>query len=813
MSKIHFDGLAKETVRLIDMTNDLLLRQLQTDNLLREYNSEKERGLDKGQAEQWRTILTNEKNKVNNLEAVVAFVGAVKAGKSTAINAIVGADILPNRSDPMTTYPTLVQHKPGQKSPLLHFPLADEFMQLVSDIKKRLIDCQKQTPLCELLPDLREQSIAERLLSDEYDEFSNEYKGREAIFDLLETINDICRLAASEHIDLPLPAAEDDSGAKMPVIEIQYHHIVDETHIGRLSILDSPGPNEVGQGDRLRRIVHEQLSRASAVVVVCDFTKLKTKDEAELQDIVQEFLKQLSDRLFIFANKFDQRQARDMDVDQTQQYLANNLFGAAVPPNRIFPVSSRRAFLANWARREIDLNGTLPSMDENGHTSDFGQQALGDDWESDINDIERVKRKANVSWDKSLFDKPLEQVIRMAYENAALISLKGASSKILDYCKTIDTFLKIRESVTTKQAKEVKKAIEQIESDIRKIEATRQIVKEKMDGMIDDYEDNIKSTCNHASEEIKMVVSTYFGTGEMRAPVDEEPKRTSSAVRIRKSITAVGQKLKKLKFTVTNENIHIKKRDFPQGSRVLTYSGNNRRDEAEQKVADIQGRLLEIFNQAHTNMELYLDKATEILADHVQSNIHNELDELLEQAKKRLKMSFDVTLNPPNPILNRDKLFVDEILDSAIREGHDTSTTYREKSGLGFFRKPQRWFADLFDTKWGYQKVTNLYETSVVDLQALRDHANQLLGHFEAQIQNEAGVFVAKKLRPNVNDHFSSLAEYLAKFRGDLMDVLEDKQLAVEEQAQLHERIKDFETEIEGLLLDALALETGLDAL
>ena len=55
--------------------------------------------------------LDNERKKLENLEFVISIVGTVKAGKSTTINAIVGQEILPNRSAPMTTLPTLVTHK------------------------------------------------------------------------------------------------------------------------------------------------------------------------------------------------------------------------------------------------------------------------------------------------------------------------------------------------------------------------------------------------------------------------------------------------------------------------------------------------------------------------------------------------------------------------------------------------------------------------------------------------------------------------------------------------------------------------------
>ena len=50
--------------------------------------------------------IENEITKVKNLELRMAIVAPMKAGKSTIINAIVGQDILPSRTQAMTTLPT-----------------------------------------------------------------------------------------------------------------------------------------------------------------------------------------------------------------------------------------------------------------------------------------------------------------------------------------------------------------------------------------------------------------------------------------------------------------------------------------------------------------------------------------------------------------------------------------------------------------------------------------------------------------------------------------------------------------------------------
>ena len=162
---MHAENIAamkREVLRLLGYTVDVLKAVTDSPDLLRESHTERRRQLDAQKAAKWQGILKVEIKKVRNLEAVFAVVGTVKAGKSTAINAIVGAEILPSRPEPMTTYPTLVRHKPGQTEPVLDFPVARSFNSLARKAKQKLEKHIRQTSLNEQFPDPHEQAIAEK---------------------------------------------------------------------------------------------------------------------------------------------------------------------------------------------------------------------------------------------------------------------------------------------------------------------------------------------------------------------------------------------------------------------------------------------------------------------------------------------------------------------------------------------------------------------------------------------------------------------------------------------------------------------------
>ena len=350
----NIKAMKREVLRLLDYTVDVLKAITDTPDLLRESDPEQRRQLDTQKAAKWQGILKDEIKKVKNLEAVFAVVGTVKAGKSTVINAIVGAEILPNRPEPMTTYPTLVRHKPGQTEPVLDFPVARSFNSLARKAKKKLGQQISKTPLDKLYPDPHERAIAEKILGEQF-EIAARSEGKAEIFDLLKTVNDLYRLCGRLELELPTTAN------RLPALEIDMHHIgTGDTGVGQFTILDLPGPNEFGQSGRLRGIVQKQLDRASAVVLVSDFTQRKTEADNEIQKLVNNELAHLTGRLFIFVNKFDQRRAGDWSAEETRASLSEMLLNGAVAPERIYPVSALKAFLANWAQRQLKEHGQLP---------------------------------------------------------------------------------------------------------------------------------------------------------------------------------------------------------------------------------------------------------------------------------------------------------------------------------------------------------------------------------------------------------------------------------------------------------------------
>src|SRR5690625_4111111 len=102
------EATRNEVLRLLKQQRASIQEVLQTDGLLKSEQEDKQRrNLSREEAEFLLKALDEEAKKVERLEMTLAVIGTMKAGKSTTINALVGARVLPARNQPMTTLPTL----------------------------------------------------------------------------------------------------------------------------------------------------------------------------------------------------------------------------------------------------------------------------------------------------------------------------------------------------------------------------------------------------------------------------------------------------------------------------------------------------------------------------------------------------------------------------------------------------------------------------------------------------------------------------------------------------------------------------------
>jgi replication fork clamp-binding protein CrfC len=338
------DQLQQETLRLIKVQRLMYEKLLEDPELLEESNPDQ--SLDRARVRSALEQLDGEAAKVTNYEMVLAVVGTMKAGKSTCINAIVGTEVLPNRSEPMTAIPTLIRHVKGQVEPKLRMQNPEPLVKLVREIAQNLKDQNvlRSPEYIEIsgTPDGKE--LIATVLRGKGLLFDGEHVGPDQIFSFLKGLNDLVRLSGA--VGIPFPFDEYNEMDEYPVIEVEYFHLRDQdVGKGSFTILDTPGPNEAGN-PHLKVMLRDQLKKASALLAVVDYTQVKSEADTDVRDQLLETIALVKCRAYVLVNKYDQKDRNDKrTVDQLRAQIAQDRLSGKVSSDVVFPVFSSESLL------------------------------------------------------------------------------------------------------------------------------------------------------------------------------------------------------------------------------------------------------------------------------------------------------------------------------------------------------------------------------------------------------------------------------------------------------------------------------------
>ena len=347
--------------------------------------------------------MENELLKLKNEEFIISMVGTMKAGKSTTINAIVGQEILPSRVEAMTTLPTLITHIKGKVEPVLK--LNKSYINTLNDLLRKVRNNSKSKNYSK-----SEQNIT----NNKNFQFKEQILGNEKIKEALTIFNDLRRVSKDQIFDKFIELKN------IPRIEIEFKTLKDivTKDNSKLSLLDTPGPNEYKQSAKLKETLKIQLENSSAVIFVVDYKSYESGDTNDIKQRISdihEYLK--SKNFYILANKFDASKNSDEEYEDTKKRIHTyfELKEDKIELKNIFPVSSEWAFqsyLVNELILKDKINKSLPN------TKNFWKDFLGELWEEDIEDIERVKKICKIKYKNSYFQKVIDNIVKDVYENA-----------------------------------------------------------------------------------------------------------------------------------------------------------------------------------------------------------------------------------------------------------------------------------------------------------------------------------------------------------------------------------------------------------
>lgn len=775
--------LCDEADRLLQLNINLLRQMVEEPDVLSDSKNEKRLLFDKQKALKRIEELEGEQIKTARREMVLAVVGTMKAGKSTTINAIVGQEILPNRNRPMTSVPTLIRHVPGKTEPVLH-------LEHIQPVRNLLITLQEKlaTPAGQQVAQTLQQTGDTRELLDILTDdgwLKNEYHGEEEIFTGLASLNDLVRLAAAMGSEFPFD--EYAEVQKLPVIDVEFSHLVgmDECQ-GTLTLLDTPGPNEAGQ-PQMEVMMRDQLQKASAVLAVMDYTQMNSKADEEVRKELNAIADVSVGRLFVLVNKFDEKDRNGDGADAVCQKVPAMLNSDVLPASRVYPGSSRQAYLANRALHELRKNGTLP-VDE-AWVDDFVREAFGRMKKDYVcKDSELATEGATDLWEGSLIDQLITEVILSSHSRAAALAVDSAAAKLMQNAENISEYLSLRHQGLMQSIQSLQAHITSLLEDIREIADCQEQVTADVRMAMEEIDARTRELLTGVCTSLEEELNDYFRSGKRKEQqmLEEENSaqpRERNAFAFFLDIFGTG-------------NQHDRMRDFDPDSPEIKFSD---RREALELMTQIESTVTSLHREAEAQFRPELEKIVSGIetgfrgtALYATENIAGRINTRLEDEGFTVKISF------PAVSQLQTRLAVKTNLSALMEERTETVTRRRRQSGL--------WgkICGAFGTSdWGWETYKEDVSRSVININTVRKEVMSLTRAYFGELQASIEQDINQPVRQEIDAFFCAFREKVEQLRNTLIQSSEDHKRDQQAQERLTRRLQALNERVPELITDS----------
>lgn len=785
--------LCDEADRLLQLNINLLRQMVEEPDVLSDSKNENRLLFDKQKALKRIEELEGEQIKTARREMVLAVVGTMKAGKSTTINAIVGQEILPNRNRPMTSVPTLIRHVPGKTEPVLH-------LEHIQPVRNLLITLQEKlaTPAGQQVAQTLQQTGDTRELLDILTDdgwLKNEYHGEEEIFTGLASLNDLVRLAAAMETEFPFD--EYAEVQKLPVIDVEFSHLVGmDACQGTLTLLDTPGPNEAGQ-PQMEVMMRDQLQKASAVLAVMDYTQMNSKADEDVRKELNAIADVSAGRLFVLVNKFDEKDRNGDGADAVRQKVPAMLNSDVLPASRVYPGSSRQAYLANRALHELRKNGTLP-VDE-AWVDDFVREAFGRMKKDYVcKDSELATEGATDLWECSLIDQLITEVILSSHSRAAALAVDSAAAKLMQNAENISEYLSLRHQGLMQSIQSLQAHITSLLEDIREIADCQEQVTADVRMAMEEIDARTRELLTGVCTSLEEELNDYFRSGKRKEQqmLEEENSaqpRERNAFAFFHDIFGTG-------------NQHDRMRDFDPDSPKIKFSD---RREALELMTQIESTVTSLHREAEAQFRPELEKIVSGIetgfrgtALYATENIAGRINTRLEDEGFTVKISF------PAVSQLQTRLAVKTNLSALMEERTETVTRRRRQSGL--------WgkICGAFGTSdWGWETYKEDVSRSVININTVRKEVMSLTRAYFGELQASIEQDINQPVRQEIDAFFCAFREKVEQLRNTLIQSSEDHKRDQQAQERLTRRLQALNERVPELITDSKALREELETM
>ncbi|NEO80421.1 dynamin family protein, partial [Moorena sp. SIO4G3] len=679
------------------------------------------------------------KQQVENLELVMSIIAPMKAGKSTAINAIVGRELLPSRSDAMTTLPTEVVFKAELEQPILKLSqsvvsvfsktiaaLQSNLQELDTDQMKRIrAKYGHLNYLFKLFEKIPNQSSPSLVLEQETPGFND-------IRETLTALNDIIRLCSLiDGVEDPIGEL---LGLESPRIETpfwQQEDAQETAKVGNLVIIDTPGSNEAGQEQRLETVIRKQIEKSAVVLIMLNFGRIGATDNDKVKIEVENVRKlqgRGKDNLYVLVNQIDRRGKGSRTPEEVKEFVKEAYgignSGDNKDTNRVFEISAHWAlFSANFFLRGLDENEDAAKNDIK-IRPDIARDLLGAEWEEDLENasLEELERKVKRLRKRSGFDEFIKKAIEDLMLFAAPKSMKEALQESGSYLGEVTTDVAFTRNAIDKNLEEIQSQKDALQSKIDSIDDCHNRLQIQINQKQEKLNNKLEGLIIPLKEAARVTSNDYFS--------NDRKKALKKWIELVRKQDVAQEIVNKIIDEFISFEAWIKQKSSLQFN-WKEVNGNNDYSVEFSSKADAEefaklalyyatGRTEKLFDSIRNATKQELEKSLQEL----RALLDSETKPIIEEAKEQLSKAFKDADIPEKPPVPEPDIDLDFIQIPQVNDSPQFKDVYEFDRPFYFIWKVIQY---LFMIRKTIKTPKKIGETYTVSLEELIFYINQLI--------------------------------------------------------------------------------------
>lgn len=557
----------------------------------------------------------------------VAVIAAMKAGKSTFLNALIGADVLASETEACTVCrtdirliadtetPKLWEHRQGQRKPIL------------------LAQGDARTIKTEFLRRTHE-----------------------------------------------IRASANQDGATRFTLEHPIEALRNLPALNGLTLVDTPGPNEWQSADfnaiALKQTALEALRTCDAILFILDYCSFKDNTNSELlQELIeqrQEFLANNTGKIYFLLNKIDRKTEEDRAIDDAIADLRQALIQFGIPQPIIYPVSAWQGLLAKLIQQETATSNHIKDFKHF-----FSAKYARENEEGDIV-VPAPPKIAPQALEDSLIKTVESVVIQNVIYHSGWNFLNDVIAKLDKSAKAIEDSINLRINGWEMELQPLRQRIEDYKKAARaalsQVKGVKTLVEQQKIKLVAQFKDKIIDFAQTAKltirEEIDLFVQSWSSElmdSEGEAPVQQTVDSAS-------------------RFDVPQRLTESLKKVF-SGLGGRSENPYEIRCETEEEVTlvkeDINGFCAVLIGKWWTNTQDRLSREGMQIREELVAEIYDNIQTISNDLSKHVGESLDVALNV-NPIQMLSFDF--QGIDAQVQYLTETYTKLKKEKRKAFCR-------------------------------------------------------------------------------------------------------------------------------